>query len=149
MSNEPVKPSHPSEVKSGYNEIVMRSIQYGLQPAIMEKDVPVKVRDGHTLYANVFRPKKEGRFPVVISADIYGKDSIHKVFADRLGGTLGGYECSLFCAWEAPDPGFWVPNEYVVVKLGLRGTCGSMGELKPLSLQEAEDYFDGIEWAAA
>ena len=147
MNNEALKPTHPSETKSGLNEIVVKSVQYGLQPMILEKDVPIKVRDGHTLYANVFRPKKEGRFPVVISADIYGKDSIHKVFAERLGYTLGSYECSLFCAWEAPDPGYWVPNEYVVVKLGLRGTSGSMGKLEPLSLQEAHDYYDGIEWA--
>jgi len=147
MNTEPVKPTHPSEVKSGFNEVVVRSIQYGMQPMIMEKDVPVKVRDGHTLYVNVFRPKKEGRFPVVIAADVYGKDSIHKVFADRLGGTLGGYECSLFCAWEAPDPGFWVPNEYVLVKVGLRGTSGSLAKVEPLSWQEAEDYYDAIEWA--
>jgi predicted acyl esterase len=147
LSDAP-KPTHPSEIKSGLNDIVVKSIQYGLQPMILEKDVQIRMRDGHTLYANVFRPKKEGRFPVVISADIYGKDSIHKVFADFLGApTLGGYECSLFCAWEAPDPGYWVPNEYVVVKVGLRGTSGSMGKVEPLSLQEAEDYYDAIEWA--
>jgi predicted acyl esterase len=151
MSNEAAaaKPTHPSETRPGYNRILVRTVQYGLQPMILEKDVAMKVRDGHTLYLNVFRPEREGRYPVLISADIYGKDSIHLEYAKNIGYTLGGYDAPLFAAWEAPDPGFWVPIGYVVVKVGLRGTSGSRANIEPLSWQEAEDYHDAIEWAAA
>ena len=127
-----LKPTHPSETRSGHNDIVVKSVQFGLQPMIMEKDIAVPVRDGHVLYANVFRPNKEGRYPVVIAGDCYGKDSIHIEYAKTIGYTLGAYDVSLFAAWEGPDPGFWVPNGYVVVKLGLRGNSGSKGRVEPM-----------------
>jgi hypothetical protein len=83
----------------------------------------------------------------VISADIYGKDTIN---LDWLVGmhTRGEYDTSLYTAWESPDPGFWVPNGYAVVKAGLRGTSGSTGSLSPMSKVEAQDYYDLVEWAA-
>ena len=146
---EPI--SHPAHAQPGLNEVVAKTVHYGPMPMIFEKDVPVTVRDGTVLYANVFRPPKDGRFPVVISADIYGKDSIHMVQAATMPkpgpNTLGQFAASDFAAWEAPDPGFWVPNDYAVVKLALRGTSGSKGRIAPLSLMEAQDYYDAIEWA--
>jgi predicted acyl esterase len=143
------KATDPSEVVSGTNRIVVRTAHFGLQPMILEKDVAVPMRDGTVLYANVFRPEAEGRYPVILSADVYGKDSHHKGFAARtLGSMLGAYEVSDFTAWEAPDPGFWVPNGYVVVKLALRGTSGSVGHISMMSDQEARDFYDAIEWAA-
>ncbi|MDO8595601.1 MAG: hypothetical protein Q7R45_03155, partial [Sulfuricaulis sp.] len=67
-------PSKLEDVKPGWNELVVKTVQFGLQKMVMEKDVPIKMRDGVTLYCNVFRPIKPGRFPVVMSADVYGKD---------------------------------------------------------------------------
>ena len=46
------------------------------------------VRDGTVLYVNVFRPPEDGRFPVVVSFDVYGKDSIHVAAAMPAGGRL-------------------------------------------------------------
>jgi len=46
---------------------------------LLEKNVLVPVNDGHHLRANVYRPEHAGRFPVLMSLGIYGKD-IH--FAD-------------------------------------------------------------------
>jgi predicted acyl esterase len=142
------KPSHPSEAKPGRNDIVVSTMHYGLKRMIFEKDVPVAVRDGTVLYVNVFRPPVEGRYPVVVSFDPYGKDSIHMASGMPAGGpyTLGQYNASPFAAWEAPDPGFWVPNDYVVVKAAARGTSGSKGKISPLSQMETEDFFDVIEW---
>jgi predicted acyl esterase len=74
------KPTHPSETTSGHNDIAVKSVQFGLQPIIMEKDIAVPVRDGHVLYANVFRPKKEGRYPVVIAGALRG--FIHRIRQD-------------------------------------------------------------------
>ena len=106
------------------------------------------VRDGTVLYVNVFRPPHEGRHPVMVSFDVYGKDTIHVAALMPAGGpyTLGQYNASLFAAWEAPDPGFWVPNGYVVVKAAARGTSGSRGRISMMSQMETEDFYDVIEW---
>lgn len=141
-----LKASHPNETVIGLNNITVKSVQYGLQSMLFEKDVVVRSRGGRRLYVNVFRPASNGRFPVVLSADIYGNNSINTAVISSLD-TRGVYDTSVFGAWEAPDPGFWVPNQYVVVKAALRGSSGSDGIMTPLSLGEAEDYYDIIEWA--
>ena len=40
------------------------------------RDLPVVVRDGTTLRVNVIRPDGGGRFPVLMSAQPYGKDNL-------------------------------------------------------------------------
>lgn len=40
--------------------------------------------------------------------------------------TLGNIATSSFTPEESPDPGFWVPNGYVVVKVALRGSSVQM-----------------------
>lgn len=141
-------PSHPDDCKAGRNDVVVDTMHYGLKRMIFEKDVAVRTRDGTTVFVNVCRPPYDDRFPVVVSFDLYGKDSIHMAAAMPAGGpyTLGQYNVSLFTPWEAPDPGFWVPNGYVVVKAAARGTSGAAGKISPLSLMEAEDFYDVIEW---
>ena len=143
-----VTPSHPNEASPGRNDIVVATMHYGHKRMIFEKDVAIQVRDGTVLYANVFRPSEDGSYPVVVSFDVYGKDSIHVAAAMPAGGayTLGQYAASHYAAWEAPDPGFWVPNGYVVIKAAARGTSGSKGRISPMSQMEAEDFHDVIEW---
>lgn len=143
-----LKATHPDETKPGLNKIIVATMHYGNQKMIMEKDVPVKMRDGVTLRVNVFRPDKPGRFPVVMSADLYGKDAINHFPGIRsLWPTLGYTDTSLFSPAESPDPGFWVPNDYVYVKVALRGSSTSEGAIHPLSDLETEDYAEVIEWA--
>jgi predicted acyl esterase len=43
-------------------------------PFIFEKNVPIPTDDGAFVMANIFRPKKAGRYPVIMSMSIYGKD---------------------------------------------------------------------------
>ena len=145
-SQEP-KPTHPDDTKPGLNNIVVKTVHYDLQKMIMEKDIPIKMRDGITLYVNVFRPEKQGRYPVVISADIYGKDALTSTTLTRFNSTVGVVQVSLFTPFESPDPGFWVPNGYAVVKVALRGSSNSGGAIYPISSMEAKDYYEVIEWA--
>ena len=42
---------------------------------IHEKNVPMKTRDGLTLYADIVRPDAPGRYPVLVSRTPYGKDT--------------------------------------------------------------------------
>ena len=79
LGNPKLTVTHVNEVKAGINHIVVDSVQYGNQEMIMEKDVTVEMRDGEKLYINIFRPNKDGKFPVVMSADTYGKDNKPKI----------------------------------------------------------------------
>jgi len=148
MNPPELKPTALSDIGSGPNDIVVKTVHYGLQQMRLEKDVAIAMRDGTKLYANVFRPIAEGRYPVVLSADVYGKDA-NGMEAHQRFSTHGSVVTSIFTPFESPDPGFWVPNDYIVVKLALRGSSGSGGELRPMSSLEARDYYDVIEWAAA
>ncbi|OTO72789.1 MULTISPECIES: CocE/NonD family hydrolase [unclassified Enterococcus] len=148
-SRPDLEATHPNETKPGLNEIVMGTIHYGHQPMIFEKDVPIKMRDGITLYVNIFRPNRQGKFPVVMSMDPYIKDSLPpwQVF-HRFWPAVGSIETSLYAPIESPDPGFWVPNEYVLIKIATRGSSNSEGALYPWTKTETEDYYEVIEWAA-
>jgi uncharacterized protein len=118
-------------------------------------DVPVSVRDGTTLRVNVFRPNEPGTYPVIMSAHPYGKDRIP---GNSRSGRAANFQYRLFpqpeqvsfsawTNWEAPDPGVWVPRGYVVINADLRGGGTAEGTGDLFSDQEAEDYYDLIEWA--
>ncbi|MBO1206263.1 CocE/NonD family hydrolase [Staphylococcus nepalensis] len=148
LGNSKLTATRIEDIKEGVNHIVIDSIQYGNQEMIMEKDIAVPMSDGAELYVNVIRPNKEGTFPIVMSADTYGKDN--KPNINNMGPlwpTLGAIPTSSLTPEESPDPGFWVPNDYVVVKVALRGSAKSKGSLYPWGLSEAKDYAEVIEWA--
>jgi uncharacterized protein len=118
-------------------------------------NLPVKVRDGTTLRVNVFRPDEPGTYPVIMSAHPYGKDRIP---ARSRSGRAANLQYRMFpqpepvsfsawTSWEAPDPGVWVPRGYVVVNADLRGGGTSEGSGDLFSDEEAQDYYDLIEWA--
>jgi hypothetical protein len=124
---------------------------------IVEKNVVVPVNDGHGLRANIYRPAGEGRFPVLMSMGIYGKD-VH--FADGYKpqweklktlnpGLARDGSSGRFLRWEKIDPERWVPDGYVVISIDGRGSGQSPGYLDPFSPRETQDYYDAIEWAAA
>lgn len=62
LGNPELNVTDVNDVHKGLNYIVVDSVQYGNQEMIMEKDVEVIMKDGETLYLNIFRPNKEGRF---------------------------------------------------------------------------------------
>ncbi len=118
---------------------------------VFERDQEVRVRDGTVLRLNVFRPQAEGRYPVLMSAHPYSKDRLSFRLPPmyRLLRQSDPFTLSHWTGWEAPDPGRWVPWGYVVINADLRGFFRSEGQGAVLSGQEAEDYYDLIQWAAA
>jgi predicted acyl esterase len=123
---------------------------------IFDKDVAVPVSDGLVLRANIFRPPREGRFPVVMAQGIYGKDA-H--FADAFKpqwekllelypGLCSDGSSGRYLRWETVDPERWVPDDYVVIQVDARGSGKSPGFLDPYAPREIQDYCDAIEWAA-
>ena len=92
-------------------------------------NVPVPMRDGATLYADVFRPDAAGRFPALITRTPYDKTSP----ANRTG-TLDVVRAAM--------------NGYAAVVQDVRGRYASDGEFYTF-VNEINDGYDSIEWLAA
>jgi putative CocE/NonD family hydrolase len=88
-----------------------------------ERDVEVRMRDGVVLRADIYRPKEDGKFPVLLLRTPYDKQG------DRdMGMTLAA-------------------RGYVVILQDVRGRYTSQGQWYPFKYESADGY-DTIEWAA-
>jgi putative CocE/NonD family hydrolase len=90
---------------------------------IIQRGVAIKMRDGITLRADIYRPKADGRFSVILTRTPYDKT-----------GSLG--TCMRVAA-----------SGYVCVAQDVRGRFSSEGEWYPFK-HESEDGYDTIEWLA-
>jgi len=92
----------------------------------VESNLVVPMRDGVKLYADVYRPARDGRFPVIVVRTPYGKqrEGIHE------------------------SPIRFAQRGYAVVVEDVRGRFESEGEWDPFRY-EANDGYDTVEWAAA
>lgn len=131
----------------------------GVPGMIFDRDVAVTMSDGLQLRANVYRPDKPGRYPVVMLLGPYGKDThlrdipgyFHQVWermVKHLPDLCKSSSCR-FIRWEAPDPERWIPDGYVIIHVDGRGTGKSPGYLSPNSSRETQDYNEAITWAAS
>ena len=113
---------------------------------VCDYDVAVKMRDGKKIYVDVFRPEKQGEYPVIIGWSPYGKHGFVEYTVFPKCGVCGS-DFSEFAAFEADDPVEWCPRGYIIINVDPRGCWGSEGDLTYMSQQEAEDCYDLIEWA--
>ncbi|MDW5523276.1 CocE/NonD family hydrolase [Carnobacterium maltaromaticum] len=117
----------------------------------MLKDVPVKMRDGVTIYTDIFLPVTEEKVPVLIAWSPYGKSAgtapRYKNLFNMLG--MGNHWNSGLTKFEAPDPAYWCAHGYAVCNPDMRGIAHSEGDTTMIGSQEAEDGYDLIEWLAA
>ena len=113
----------------------------------VEKDVVIPVRDGGTVCANVFRPREAGEFPVIMTMGPYPKDIPFEVWNPIAWKHVP--ETGEHMHWETVNPEWWVPQGYVVIRCDSRGTGKSPGRARLLSVSEAEDFHDAVEWAGA
>ncbi|WP_405009856.1 CocE/NonD family hydrolase [Kitasatospora sp. NBC_01539] len=117
---------------------------------VFEKDVPVTLRDGVTIYTDVFRPTGSDRVPVIVAWSPYGKSggtapSTTSLF-DMIGvdnGALSG-----LAKFEGPDPAFWCANGYAICNPDPRGVAESGGDSHLWDRQEGLDCHDLVEWLA-
>ena len=95
----------------------------------IEHNVPVPMRDGTILRADVYRPAAGGRFPVLVERVAY-----------ELGARVGAY-----------GP-YYAQRGYAVVGENVRGAYASEGELvlfRDDGSGTHRDGYDTVEWAAA
>ncbi|MGA8866734.1 MAG: CocE/NonD family hydrolase [Candidatus Sulfotelmatobacter sp.] len=93
---------------------------------VIQRDVPMKTRDGVTVYADIYRPKSSDRFPVILMRTPYDKSA----------------------NWAVSPVFKMVPRGYVVIIQDVRGRYTSEGEWYPFKHEQA-DGSDTVEWAAA
>jgi len=91
---------------------------------IVQQNVAAKMRDGVTLRADIYRPKADGKFPVLLVRTPYDKKS--------------NVEFGLKAAARG----------YVVIAQDVRGRYTSEGDWYPFKF-ESQDGYDTVEWAAA
>jgi putative CocE/NonD family hydrolase len=95
----------------------------------VDRDVPVEVRDGTILYADVYRPADDARHPVLLQRTPYNKELavLAPVQTDALRAVTRGYAVAI---------------------VDVRGRYRSEGTFNPF-FQEIEDGYDTVEWCAA
>jgi putative CocE/NonD family hydrolase len=94
----------------------------------VETNLPVKMRDGVVLYADLYRPDSPGPFPVALQRTPYDKGA---------AGSMTNL-----------DPMKAARNGYAVVIQDTRGRYTSEGEFYAFR-DEINDGYDTVEWAAA
>jgi len=117
---------------------------------VRERDICIQLRDGTTVYADLFRPLEEERVPVIIAWSPYGKSSGEEAL-NKLpgrGGVPVGATSGLQ-KFEGPDPAFWCGHGYAVLNPDSRGAFHSQGTIRYWGTQDAQDGYDVVEWAAA
>jgi putative CocE/NonD family hydrolase len=91
---------------------------------VFEGNVAMKTRDGVTLRSDIYRPKADGKFPVLLERTPYNKYS--NIDSGLKGAARG----------------------YVVILQDVRGREASEGEWYPFKHESADGY-DSVEWAAS
>ena len=133
------------------DQLSKSEVRDGMQ---IDWEVPIPARDGVVLRADVFRPRKPGRYPVIMTYGPYGKglafqdgyktcwDRMAQDHPDVTAGSTNQYQ-----SWEVVDPEKWVPHDYICIRVDSRGAGMSPGFMQLWSPQEARDFYDCIEWA--
>src|SRR5579875_1226219 len=124
---------------------------------LIERDVPIPLRDGVMLRADVFRPADGPPVPVVLSMGPYAKalPFYEGVFRERWERLVAEHpdvtegSTGRHANWETLDPEQWVPHGYAIVRVDSRGAGRSPGLLDIWSRTEAHDLYETVEWAAA
>jgi predicted acyl esterase len=132
-------------------------LRRNIRGIIKTTDVKIPMRHGSYVCADVFRPADDGKYPVIMNMSFYGKSFYHECICNEadailkedmedryFSGNPDGLQCENH---ESVNTADWVPHGYVVIRIDSRGVCKSPGHQAPLSRQEAEDYYDAIEWA--
>jgi predicted acyl esterase len=111
------------------------------------KDVSVPLRDGTTIYIDVYRPLDPAPAPALVAWSPYGKHGL-KNLGMMPGADVDEGWVSKHAIWEGPDPEYWCPRGYVIISPDPRGAWSSEGTLTFFMSREGDDGYDLIEWIA-
>ena len=123
----PVCPARAQSAQAPPSTTADSSASEKSQPydVVVQRGVPMKTRDGFTLYGDVYRPKSPDKFPVILMRTPYDKSA----------------------GWAVSPAYKIVPRGYVLIIQDVRGRFASEGEWYPFRHEQADGY-DAVEWAA-
>jgi len=113
-----------------------------------EQDVAVPLRDGTTIYVDIFRPDGAVNVPAIISWSPYGK---FKAYGERLQLPIGVPPGTISpnAKFESPDPHYWCHYGYALVNADVRGSGNSEGDVLCFGTEDGKDGYDLVEWLAS
>lgn len=113
-------------VVAGSPRLAQATPEPGSVDIIIQRDVPMKTRDGVTLRADIYRPNSPDKFPVILMRTPYDKS----------------------VGWAVAPALRIVARGYVFMIQDVRGRYTSEGEWYPFRHEQADGY-DSVEWAAS
>jgi len=112
---------------------------------LWERDVTVKLRDGVSLYLDIFRPADvQAKIPAILAWSPYGKGIPQEPPPGVLREWVSGLQ-----KFEGPDPAYWCAQGYAVVNVDTRGAFNSEGDIHFWGPVDARDGYEVIEWIAS
>jgi uncharacterized protein len=93
---------------------------------VVETSVPIPMRDGVRLFADIYRPSPARQYPVLLQRTPYDKSAGRAQFLDAIRAAEQGY---------------------AVVIQDTRGRYSSEGEFAPF-VSDIRDGYDTVEWCA-
>jgi putative CocE/NonD family hydrolase len=111
---------------------------------LWQRDAGVKMRDGVTLYADIFLPVGAKKLPAILSWSPYGKTLPQPAPPGVAPNAVSGLQ-----KFEGPDPAYWCNHGYAVINVDARGSFFSEGDIYYWGTTSANDCYDFIEWTAA
>ncbi|ORW24370.1 CocE/NonD family hydrolase [Mycobacterium palustre] len=121
-----------------------RSVVDGI---VYDRDVAVQLRDGTTIYTDVYRPAGATNLPAIIAWSPYGKRAGYARKTFMPGVPPGTY--SDMTKAEGPDPAYWCYHGYAIINPDARGAGNSEGTIHIFGSGEGRDCADLVEWVAA
>lgn len=109
---------------------------------LIERDVAVKMRDGVTLYTDIYRPENAVDVPSIIAWSPYGKRQgyLRRPVFGVVPGTV-----SPMAKFEGPDPAYWCKHGYAIINPDSRGSGNSEGDIRFFCPEDGRDCYDLIE----
>ncbi|KPM41469.1 hypothetical protein AK830_g5099 [Neonectria ditissima] len=127
------------------------TIKLDASDVLLQKDIPIKMRDGVTLYADLYQPSPDiaTKSPTIVLFAPFGKHgAVPRERFQNMGVDWG--KLSKYTKWELPDPLQWCGKwHFSLLCVDPRGTWWSEGTASNfLSSEEGRDGYDIVEWIA-
>lgn len=121
---------------------------------LWERDVAVQLRDGTTIYVDIYRPPLPSdqqieaslKVPVIVSAGPFGKNGgYNRAAFDKLPFRMGVPQCTVSSLekFEGPDPAYWCLHGYAIAHPG-QWIFRDAGDLRSQHLTALVQTFVGL-----
>lgn len=141
---------HPETIVLKKGSIRMKDAKPLECDILLQRDVAIPLRDGVTVYADIFRPVDGERCPALVALSPYGKE-IGTQWLDDVPMRAGVPKKAVsgLQKFEGPDPCYWVRHGYAVVNPDVRGAYRSEGVILFFGSDYGRDGKDIVDWVGA